>query len=224
MLIEHWADSQAPLHIEESQRESYSTKYQDRFIAVNNNPEHQIDALILMDMQRNFIDTYEAKIAAKKIQRYVALFRQAGLPIYAVYTKDHKTPVERIDFSHYTPEPEDTLIHKSVNSAFENSGDDFKAILTKNNHHNPLFMGFNAYFCVMESLLGAQEQGFHSWLALDGIGSGDTWGRSGSKSLNKMFNAQAKIITTSGALNIAQRSNSNNNDLKAKYVYSIQRP
>ena len=151
------------------------------------NKEQGYDALILIDVQKEFCDVSKARgnidteNTCKRIASLVPKFRAVQLPIYSVFYAQEDTPPSEVDFHHYLYKKTDIPIRKTENSAFRDVGDKngdnrFFEILNKNSHKNLLVMGFNATACVLETVKDGQFYGYNCTLVTDWISDGTGYG------------------------------------------------
>jgi nicotinamidase-related amidase len=135
-------------------------------------------ALLVIDVQKEFCDpkrffgrgNAETAEVSKRIQSLVPEFRKAGIPVYAVYfSREEKKNAADIDFYEFTPHPDDTLVAKNQDSAFE--GSNIKKILLEDKRKTLLTCGFNLNACVKSTVLDALIEGFDVCLLRDLVGN-----------------------------------------------------
>ena len=133
-------------------------------------------ALLVIDVQKEYCDpqgsrgTAETAEISKRIQSLAPEFRKAGIPVYAVYfSRKEKKDASEIDFYEFTPQPDDVLVAKNRNSAFE--GSNIKELLEKDKKKLLLICGFNLNACVRSTVLDARKAGFEVCLLRDLTGN-----------------------------------------------------
>jgi nicotinamidase-related amidase len=145
----------------------------------------QFDALLVIDMQKEFCKAgtiynalfadrrgnQETEAVTKHTAPIIKEFRQSSLPIYSIYYAEAPKNPWLINFYGYKYNNKDTLIHKSTNSAFKTSSNNFAEKLEAAGHKNLLIAGFNTNACVRETINHAQKLGFNTWLMLDCTGN-----------------------------------------------------
>jgi nicotinamidase-related amidase len=132
-------------------------------------------ALLVIDVQKTFCDpdhyrgNAETAEVAKRIKSIVPEFRKAGIPVYAVYFSIEEKQAPQIDFYEFTPEADDVLIRKNLNSAF--SGGKLKDILQKDQRKLLLTCGFNLNACVYQTAVDAVKEEFEVCVLRDLTGN-----------------------------------------------------
>jgi nicotinamidase-related amidase len=128
-------------------------------------------ALLVIDVQKQFCDpkgergNNQTRKISERIESLSSEFRKAGIPVYAVYFSYRELPISEIDFYKFTPQPDDKLVAKYMDSAF--SGSDIKKTLKKDKRKLLLTCGFNLSACVMSTVLDARKAGFDVCLLRD---------------------------------------------------------
>ena len=159
-------------------------------------------ALLVVDVQKEFCDpqdphrrgTPETVKVSERIQSLVPAFRDANIPVYAVYySADGEKPADEIDFFKFTPEEGDTLVAKSTDSAFRSGN--LKDLLTQRNHGLLLACGFNQAACLKETVIDARYAGFEVCLLEDLVGNDR-----GCAMFEKLCDAAARDMEFEGAV------------------------
>lgn len=143
-------------------------------------------ALIIIDVQKRFCDpsipdgwpadtemrgTIDTSLISEKIAGAVPFFRQAGLPIYAIYYNyDRLIPHKKLDFYKYIPASDDHIIVKNSDSAFQSSN--LHNILLGKGCRNLLVCGFNFNGCVAATAFDAALNDFKVGVLGDLSGNG----------------------------------------------------
>ncbi|MCK5659273.1 MAG: isochorismatase family protein [Alphaproteobacteria bacterium] len=134
-------------------------------------------ALFVIDVQKIFCDpksffgNKETKTVSKRIQSIVHKFRDAGVPVYAIYFSERNKEISEIDFYEFKPESGDVLIAKNEKSAFSATNSNIKEILKKNGIKSLLACGFNRSACVKYTITDARKNGFPVCLLEDLTGN-----------------------------------------------------
>jgi len=133
-------------------------------------------ALLVIDVQRRFCDPEESsrgntqtKKISERIQSLAPKFRKAGIPVYAVYFSREELQAPEIDFYKFTPHPDDKLVAKHMDSAF--NGSNIKKILKRDKRKLLLACGFNLSACVLRTVIDARKAGFDVCLLRDLTGN-----------------------------------------------------
>lgn len=136
-------------------------------------------ALLVIDVQAEFCDpdhregrgNAETVAVSQRIQSMVPHFRAAGVPVYAVYYSKNgvEKPAADIDFFHFKPAANDTLVAKPENSAFFKTK--FEEVLQRDGKKLLLACGFNQAACVSDTLRAATALGFNACLLEDLTGN-----------------------------------------------------
>lgn len=191
-------------------------------LSANDNPR---PALLVIDVQKEFCDpgrygNEETQIVSEHIQSIVPEFRKAGIAVYAIYFNENPrepAPMERIGFYKFTPAPQDIMVGKSSDSAFDGKvlvtslsdpnprKEPFEETLTRNGHTKLIACGFNLRACVLDTILDANRKGFD--ITLLGDLSGNDRRRSVPRrdSLARVKDAGAHISTSAQALSAIMR-------------------
>lgn len=133
-------------------------------------------ALLVIDVQDTFCNpnrdrgTAATEEIATRIQSVSPAFREAGIPVYAIYFSydKPKNPAD-IDFYKFTPVANDTLVRKTSDSAFD--GSDIEQTLKKDGRKLLLTCGFNLNACVVDTVMDARRLGFEVCLLEDLTGN-----------------------------------------------------
>lgn len=171
----------------------------------------KFDALIVIDQQKEYCrinklrdmiladrrGNQDTEVTAEHTANVIKAFRDAALPIYAVYSADEPRSPWRIDFYKYKHDSRDTLIYKKTNSAFKTGDNGLDDELTGKNHKHLLIVGFNTNACVRETVNDAQTKGYQCWLMLD-CTANDSWNNPDNRdaSLNEMRKNGAEFTTS----------------------------
>lgn len=164
------------------------------------------DAILVIDVQKEFCDpnrprgNEETEVVSKRIKSLIPEFRNAGVPVYAIYfdRDKRKKEISEIDFYEFEPHPDDMLVAKNDDSAFR--GSDIKALLEKDGKKNLLMCGFNTSACVMSTVLDARRAGFDVTLLRDLTGNDNCNPRNPGKDLRHMESNGMKLVGSDTAL------------------------
>lgn len=165
-------------------------------------------ALLVIDVQKEFCDpskkrgNQQTEVIAKRIRALVPQFRQASVPVYAIYfdwsAKKKKKEASEVDFYEFQPEPEDVLVGKDRDSAF--TGSDIEKILRKDGRKSLLVCGFNVSACVRDTVMDAREKGFDVTLLEDLAGNDNLNPRTPDAALKEMRQAGIEITQSETVL------------------------
>src|SRR5688500_16544059 len=106
--------------------------------------------VLVIDVQKQFCDpktrgNKRTEKASERISAIIPAFREAGLPVYAVYFSTERLKAHQIDFYKFKPDRQDILVAKNSESACR--GSNIHEILKKNNIKTILACGFNINAC-----------------------------------------------------------------------------
>jgi nicotinamidase/pyrazinamidase len=179
------------------------------------------DALILVDLQNDFLPggalaVPEGDAVIPVLNRWIARFREAGLPIFA--TRDWHPPnhcsfvgqggpwpshcvaetpgaelSRELDLPHGVPVISKAMRpEKEAYSDFEDT--DFAEQLRGLGVKRVLVGGLATDYCVRATVLGALEQGFEAILLLDGVRPVEVSPGDGDRAISEMVAAGAEIL------------------------------
>lgn len=173
-------------------------------------------ALLVIDVQKEFCKrkwfsgrgTAETEEVSKRIQSIVPEFRKAGIPVYVIYfSETEKENAADVDFYQFMPHPDDVLVAKNDDSAFQ--GSNIKEILQRDKRKTLLTCGFNLNACVKSTVLDARAEGFNVCVLRDLTGNDNENDCSPPEShLAEMCNSGVKIEKSDTVL--AQLRSKNN--------------
>jgi nicotinamidase-related amidase len=144
-------------------------------------------ALLVIDVQEKFCKprgifgrgNSETKEISKRIKSIVPEFRKAGIPVYAIYFGDEEKKASQIDFYEFAPHPDDVLVAKNDDSAFQ--GSNIREILKNDKRKLLLTCGFNLNACVKSTVMDALDEGFDVCLLKDLAGNDNENDASGAE-------------------------------------------
>jgi len=145
----------------------------------NNNAEKIKPALIIVDIQNQFIpkmSDQEKKYAFEVINGAIWVFRQNNLPIIRVYHSDiNWGPFDGSEEFSYPKlviiKDSDLKIIKHFPSAFTKT--ELDSILKKLDCNTLFLCGLSATGCVLATYFGGVDRGYHTLLIRDGVMSHD---------------------------------------------------
>lgn len=137
-------------------------------------------ALLVIDVQEEFCNPMftrgneETESVSKKIQKLAPAFREASIPVYAIWYggTTRRTKKNPPVFYNFQPEEQDIKVKKLKPSVFDcfEASMDFR--LKMAGIKNLLLCGFNRSSCVMFSALDAKNHGYNTYLLEDLSGDG----------------------------------------------------
>lgn len=136
-------------------------------------------ALLVVDVQRQFCDpgydrgTPTTVMVAQRIARLVPRFRAASCAVFPIYyTPYPDAAVQSYDHFHFQPAPDDTVITKTHDSAFQ--GTKLGEKLSAGGFTRVHVCGFNFNACVRRTAIDAAANGHITTVIVDMCGN-DLW-------------------------------------------------
>jgi nicotinamidase-related amidase len=135
-------------------------------------------ALLVIDVQKEFADprgkkgTPDTHEIAKRIRDIAPAFRNAGIPVYAVYfVHDGVKTTGTIDFHEFIPANDDRVALKTTDSAFDDGGK-LRIQLATDKIDTLLICGFNTSACVVRTADDGLDHNFNVLVMKDLVRDG----------------------------------------------------